>query len=193
MQELFFPLDFWNYIFRPMRMTDAILPGYTSPGTIKGSANHARPLFPFPPCWQQGKTSRHGREHFSLSPPGRFQQQTEGPFHLERAHFNICSSASFRRPFPGQLFLPPKPNGSRSIWLSTKFPAQPLTADYLLRLTAQGKIFSLAVIKLQNWNPWISTSSLFIFFLLILQEATERYNVNCHLCLNGNIIDLLVI
>ena len=58
-------------------------------------------------------------ENISLSIPGRFPRQTEGPFHLERAHFNICPSASFRRAFSGQLFLPPKPNEPRSIWLST--------------------------------------------------------------------------
>ena len=101
-----------------MRMTDAILPGYTSLGTIKGNANHARPLFSFPPCWQQGKASRHEREHFSLY-PGTIPIADRGTFHLKRAHFNICSSASFRRPFPCQLFLPPKPNGPQSIWLST--------------------------------------------------------------------------
>ena len=38
-----------NYIFHPMRMTDDILPGHTSPGNVKGSANHAHPLFSFPP------------------------------------------------------------------------------------------------------------------------------------------------
>ena len=144
-------------------MTDAILPEHTSPGTIKGSTNHARPLFlPPPPCWQQGgsslflsscwqqvETSRHERE-LSLSIPGRFQQQTEGLF-ISRAHFNICSSVSFRRPFPCQLFLPPKPNGPRSIWLSTKFPHNHLQLSYqLLRLTAQGKTSSQAVIKLQD-------------------------------------------
>ena len=50
-RELFLPLEFWNYTFHLMRMTDAILPGHTSPGTIKGSANHARSLFSFLPDW----------------------------------------------------------------------------------------------------------------------------------------------
>ena len=67
-----------------MRMTDAILPGHTSPGTIKAALtmlslflpllitgskvrplffpllpadNKAGILFSFPPCWQQGKTN----------------------------------------------------------------------------------------------------------------------------------------
>ena len=94
---------------------------------------------------------------------GRFQLQT-GTFHLERAHFNICSSASFRRPFPGQLFLPPKPNGPQSIWLSTKFLHSHLQlSPYHLRLKAQGKTSSQAVIKLQNWKPSISTPPLFYF------------------------------
>ena len=104
-----------------MKMTDTILPGHTSPGTIKCSANHARPLsFPFLLIGSKVRPAEM-RDNISLSNSGRFQQQT-GTFHLERAHFNICSSASFRRPFPGQLFLPPKPNGPQSIWLSTKFP-----------------------------------------------------------------------
>ena len=107
------------------------------------------------------------RDNIFLSIPGRFRHQT-GTFHLERAHINVCSPAFFRRPFPGQLFLPPKPNGPRSIWLSTKFPHTHLQLSYYpLRLTAQGKTSSQAVIKLQNWKPSISTPSLFIFFLLI--------------------------
>ena len=84
----------WNYTFYPMRMTNAILPKHTSLGTIKGSVNHARPLFFFQ---QQVETSWHEREH-SLSILGQFQTADRGTFHLEWAHFNICSSASFRRP-----------------------------------------------------------------------------------------------
>ena len=41
------PLEYWNHTFHPMRTTHAILPRHTSPGNIKGSANHARPLFSF--------------------------------------------------------------------------------------------------------------------------------------------------
>ena len=57
---------------------------------------------------------------FSLY-PGTIPTADRGTFHLEREHFNICSSASCRRPFPYQLFLPPKSNGPRSFWLSTEF------------------------------------------------------------------------
>ena len=70
--EIALAVGVWNYTFHSMRMTDAILPGHTSPSTIKCSANHARTLFSFPLCWQQFETSRHEREH-SLSIPGRFQ------------------------------------------------------------------------------------------------------------------------
>ena len=103
-----------------MRMTDAILPGHTSLGTIKGSVNHVCSLSL--PLLLAGSKLRPAdtRDNIFLSISGQFQQQT-GTFHLKRAHFNICSSASFRRPFPGQSFLPPKPNGPQSIWLSTKF------------------------------------------------------------------------
>ena len=99
-------MEFWNYTFHPVRMTDANLPGHTSLGTIKSSANHARPLFSFPPI----------REITFLS-----LTQDNSNSRQRKHHFNICSSASFRRPFPGQLFLHPKPNGPQSIWLSTKF------------------------------------------------------------------------
>ena len=104
------PLEFWNHTFHPIRMTHAILPGHTSLGTIKGSAKHMRPLFSFliPHGWQIGKTSQYERYHFSLQ-LGTIP--TADRDHLERAHFNICSSAYLRRLFPGQLFLPPKPNG----------------------------------------------------------------------------------
>ena len=103
--------EFWNYTFHPIRTTHAILPRHTLPGTIKGSAKHVWPLFSFlvPFGWQKARPA-DTRENISLSNSGQFQQQT-GTIHLERAHFNICSSAYLRRPFPGQLFLPPKPNG----------------------------------------------------------------------------------
>ena len=44
-------------------MTDAILPGQTFPGSIKGSADHARSLslFSFPLGWQQDKTNQYER------------------------------------------------------------------------------------------------------------------------------------
>ena len=95
------------------------------------------------------------RDNIFLSIPGRFQQQP-GTFHLERTHLNICSSASFRWPFPGQLLLLPKPNRTRSIWLSTKFPHSHLQLpSYVLQLTAQGKTSSQAVMKLLDWKPFI--------------------------------------
>ena len=40
MQEWLWPLEIRNYIFRPMRMTDAILPGSPPRGNIKGHAYH---------------------------------------------------------------------------------------------------------------------------------------------------------
>ena len=123
-----------------MRMTDTILPGHTSQDTIKGSANYARLPFSFPPCWQQGETSRHKEEHFSLY-PRTIPTADRWTFHLERAHFNLCSTAPNRRPFTCQLFLPPKPNGPRRICLRTKFLHSHLQLSYdHLRLTAQGKI-----------------------------------------------------
>ena len=104
------------------------------------------------------------RDSIFLSIPGLFQQQI-GTFHLKRAYFNIYSPASFRRPFPGQLFLPPKPNGTQSIWLSTKFPHSLLQLSfYLLQLTAQGKTSFQAVIKLQN-GKIININAFIIYFL----------------------------
>ena len=167
MRKLFLLLEFWNYSFHPMRMTNVILPRHTSQGTIKGNTNHVWLLFFFPPCWQKGKTSRQEREHFSLY-PGTIPTADWGTFHLERAHFNICSSASFRRPFPCQLFLSPKTKWTPKHLAEYKIPAQPFTTLlYLLWLTAQGKTSTQAVIKLQNWKLSISALSLFIFFLLI--------------------------
>ena len=104
-------LKFWNYTFHPVRTTHDILPGHTLPGTIKGSAKHVWSLFSFliPLSWQKVRPA-DTRENISLSNSGQFQLQT-GTIHLERAHFSICSFAYLRRPFPGQLFLPPKPFG----------------------------------------------------------------------------------
>ena len=136
-------------------------PGHTS-DTIKGGANHTRSPFPF---LRAGSKVRPAdtKDNISLSNSGRLQQQT-GIFPLSRALFDTCSSASFRRLFPGQLFLPPKPNGPRRIWLSTKFSHSHLQLFYdLLQLTAQGKTSSRAVIKLLDWKPSISTLSLFYF------------------------------
>ena len=73
-RELFWPLEFRIYIFRPMRMTDAILPGSPLTGNIKGRANHSRPLFasslassgtdhPFPLSSQSSPLSIMRREH----------------------------------------------------------------------------------------------------------------------------------
>ena len=45
MRESFWPLEFRIYIFRPMRTTNAILPGSPPPGNINGRANHSRLLF----------------------------------------------------------------------------------------------------------------------------------------------------
>ena len=86
--------------------------------------------------------------------PGTIPTADRGTFHLKRAYFNIYSSASFRRPFPCQLFLPPKPNGPQSIWPSTKFPHNHLQLSYLLWLTAQRKTSSQAVInyKIENYQ-----------------------------------------
>ena len=146
-----------------MRMTDAILLGHTSPGTIKGSANHARSLFPFLLADSKVR-SADTRDNISLSNSGRLQQQT-GTFHLEGAYFDICSSASFRRPFPCQLFLTPKPNGPRSIWLSTKFLHSHLQPfSYLLQLTVLGKTSSQAVIKLLENHQYLRLHDLFSFF-----------------------------
>ena len=113
------------------------------------------------------------RENISLY-PGTIPTADRGTFHLEWAHFNICSSASFRRPFPCQLFLPPKPNGPQSIWLSTKFLHSHIQLScYFLWLRVQGKTSSWAVSKLQNWKPSISMPLLFNFFLLIYNKSNR--------------------
>ena len=91
-------LEFWNYTFHPMRMTDAILSGHTSPGTIKAALTMLALSLPLLLAGSKVRPA-DTKENISLYILGRFQQQTR-TFHLERAHFNICSSASFRRPFP---------------------------------------------------------------------------------------------
>ena len=68
-----------------MRMTDAILPGHTFLGTIKGSANHARSLFLFLLAGSKVRPA-DTRDNISLSNSGRrLQQQTEGLF-ISREH-----------------------------------------------------------------------------------------------------------
>ena len=157
MRQLFWSLEFWNYTFHPMRMTDTILPGHTSPGSIKGSANHARPLFSFPPCWHQVETSRHEREH-SLSIPGRFQTAERVTFHLERAHFNICSSVSFGKPFlVNYLSLQMDPEASG--WVLNSCTAIYNCPPIFFNSQYKGKLL--------NWKPSISTPSVLIFYLLI--------------------------
>ena len=76
------PLEFWNYTFHPIKTTHAILPGHTSPGTIKGSAKHVRSLFSFLIHLSRQKVRpADTRENISLSNSGRFYS-TQGPFIL---------------------------------------------------------------------------------------------------------------
>ena len=69
------------YIFRPMRMTNAILPGSPPWGNIKGRANFFSPSSRFPTGQQQNKPANI-TEHilFSLPPSSRTDQS------MERAH-----------------------------------------------------------------------------------------------------------
>ena len=70
------PLEFWNDTFQPIRTTHAILPGHTSPGTIKGSAKHVRPLFSFliPLSWHKVRPA-DTRDNISLSNSGQFHSR----------------------------------------------------------------------------------------------------------------------
>ena len=101
-RELFWPLELRIYIFRPMRMTDAILAGSPPPGNIKKLCIAPSTSFRF--LLASSKTDQSTRERkFSLY-PGRFQQQTHG--HLnKKEHIQQCSSASFRRPFLTNYFF----------------------------------------------------------------------------------------
>ena len=115
----------WNYTFHPMRMTNAILPGHTSLGTIKGSANHARPLsFPFlPPCWQQGVTGRREREHFSLY-PGTIP--TEELF-ISREHISTFVPLLLLGDHSLSIISPSYIKWTPNHLAEYKIPAQPLT------------------------------------------------------------------
>ena len=79
--ELLWPLEIRNYIFRPMRMTNALLPRSSPRGNIKGHANHFSLSFlvsslassrTSQPAWQSthslcllaaGQASQHDRAH----------------------------------------------------------------------------------------------------------------------------------
>ena len=116
-----------NYIFHPMRMHDAILPGHTSPGNIKGSANHACSLFLFLLASSKVRLA-YTRENILSLFPGTILTADRGTFHIERAHFNICSSENISY----QLFLPLKSNRTQSCRLSTKFLHRYGQLSYLL-------------------------------------------------------------
>ena len=136
-------------------MADAILPGHTSPGTIKGSANHARPLFSFLLAGSKVRPA-DTKDNIFLSNSGLF---------ISREHSStFVPLLPLGEQFPGQLFLPPKPNGPRSICLSTKFLHNHLQLSiYRLRLTVQGKTSPQAVIKLKN-HQYQRLHYLFSFF-----------------------------
>ena len=97
------------------------------------------------------------RKNISLSIPGRFQTADKGICHLERSHFNICSSASFRRPFLVNYFSLLNQMASASGWVLNFFITiyNCLSSSY--DFTTQRKTSSQAVIKLLNWKSSIST------------------------------------
>ena len=67
-----------------MRMADAILPGHTSPGSIKAALTMLTLSFPFLLAGSKVRPA-YTRDNIFLSIPGRFHQQTEGPF-ISREH-----------------------------------------------------------------------------------------------------------
>ena len=85
-RELFWPLELRIYIFRPMRMIDAILPGG---GDKKIKRLCIAPSISFfassLPAARTDQSTRERTFPPSLSIPGRFQQQTEGLF-ISREH-----------------------------------------------------------------------------------------------------------
>ena len=138
MRELFWRLEFWIYIFRPMRMTDAILPRDLP-------RQHKRLwialLFSLPHLLAAGQTSLNEKSAFALFfLPGLIQRQTDGHFNTrecilslsltqvdssnrwtsqhERAHstFDYCF---FRRPFFHLLLLSPKINQTNGWMLNS--------------------------------------------------------------------------
>ena len=100
-----------------MRMTDAILPGHTSLGTIKGSANHAQPLFSFLLAGSKLRPTDTRENIVSLSPDDS-KKQTEGIFILREHISTLVPLLRLEDHIPGQLFLPLKSNGPEaSSWV----------------------------------------------------------------------------
>ena len=139
------PLEFRIYIFRPMKMTDAILPGrwpgqhkrlYIAPSTSS-----------LPHLQTAGQTTlTRSACSLSLSYLGRFQQQTDGHFNT-RECIQHCSSASFRRIFLiNYFFLLNQLDLETSGWTLNSSSTIYNCCSYL-RLTAQGFFLSQAVIK----------------------------------------------
>ena len=90
------------YIFRQMRMTDAILPGSPPRSNIKGRANHFSPSFRFLLAGSKDRPV-DTRENTPLSLSLSLSQADSNSRHWDissrESTFNICSSASFRIPF----------------------------------------------------------------------------------------------
>ena len=164
-----FPLDFLTCYRK--RMTDAILPGLTSPGNIKRLCIAPSTSFCF--LLASSKTDQPTRERthtLSLSTslslyPGRFQPHTHG--HLNtKEHIQHCSSASFRRPFLTDYFLLlNQMDLETSGWMLNSCSA--IYNCFLLSATYSSSVsFCLKLLlKLPNWKLSISSST-YLFFLL---------------------------
>ena len=101
MRELFWPLKFQIYIFRPMRMTDAILLGSLLLGYINRLCIAPSTSFRF--LLVSSKDRPTGTKEkilsLSLSLSCADSNSREMYFSSRESTLNICSSASFRRPF----------------------------------------------------------------------------------------------
>ena len=87
----------------------------TSLGNIKGSANHSRSLFASS-LLAAGQTTNTGEHILSLSQADSSSRQRD--FSTRENTFNICSSASFRRPFLiNYFFLLNQMNLETSGWM----------------------------------------------------------------------------
>ena len=85
------------YIFHPMRMTDAILPGSPPWGNIKGHTNHFSPSSHFPTGQQQRTSQPIWQSTFSLNASLLASSRTD---HLFFSHNSSCPLSIMKNAHP---------------------------------------------------------------------------------------------
>ena len=177
-----------------MRMTDAILPGSPPPGNIKRLCVAPSTSFRFSCASSKDRsayTTGNIPPSLTLSIPGRFQQQTEGLFIERESTFNICSSASFRRPFLINYFsLQNQMDLEAYGWVLNSCTAIYNCPSSIIIHSSKENFVSSCHLSFHFENYQYFRQRLHYLFSFFWYNKRQQglINTNCHFCIKGNSI-----